>query len=52
MLADICLIPQLASATRFNVDISDLTRLAEIRAACNALDAFTRAAPDAQPDAE
>ena len=51
-LADICLIPQLASAARFNVDISDLGRLAEVRAACNALESFTRAAPDAQPDAE
>lgn len=51
-LADVCLVPQLASADRFNVDISDLTRLAAIRAACNALDAFTKAAPGAQPDAE
>lgn len=51
-LADICLIPQLASADRFNVDISDLTRLAAIRAACGALDAFRNAAPGAQPDAE
>lgn len=51
-LADICLIPQLASASRFNVDISDLGRLAEIRVACNVLDAFKRAAPDVQPDTE
>lgn len=51
-LADICLIPQLASANRFNVNISDLGRLTEIGATCNALDAFKRAAPDVQPDAE
>lgn len=51
-LADICLIPQLASADRFGVDISDLARLADIRAACEAMDAFAKAAPDAQPDAE
>lgn len=51
-LADICLIPQMASADRFNVDISGLTRLAEIRAACQALPAFADAAPMKQPDAE
>ncbi|WEK48820.1 MAG: maleylacetoacetate isomerase [Candidatus Kaistia colombiensis] len=51
-LADICLIPQLASADRFGVDITDLRRLAEIRAACEALEAFASAAPDGQPDAE
>ena len=49
-IADICLIPQLASADRFKVDISALGRLQEIRAACNALDAFSNAAPDRQPD--
>ncbi|MET3356551.1 UNVERIFIED_ORG: maleylacetoacetate isomerase [Xanthobacter viscosus] len=51
-LADICLVPQLASADRFHVDISDLTRLAEIRAACEALPAFAEAVPGRQPDAE
>ena len=51
-LADICLIPQLASADRFRVDISDLPRLAAIREACNGLAAFRDAQPDAQPDAE
>ena len=51
-LADVCLIPQLASAARFNVDISDLKRLADIQAACNSLEAFKAAAPDRQPDAQ
>jgi maleylpyruvate isomerase len=51
-LADICLVPQLASAERFRVDISGLTRLAEIRRACLALPAFAAADPMAQPDAE
>lgn len=51
-IADICLIPQLASADRFHVDTSDLPRLAAIRTACNALDAFRKAAPGVQPDAE
>lgn len=51
-LADICLIPQLASADRFRVDISGLSRLADIRRACLALPAFAAADPMAQPDAE
>ncbi len=49
-LADICLVPQLASADRFKVDIADLGRLKEIRAACNALPAFAEAEPARQPD--
>jgi maleylacetoacetate isomerase len=51
-LADICLVPQLASADRFHVDISGLGRLAEIRLACQALPAFAAADPMNQPDAE
>lgn len=50
--AEICLIPQMASAKRFNVDTSDLTRLAEVTAACNAMEAFASAVPDRQPDAD
>lgn len=49
-LADICLVPQLASAARFKVDISDLGRLAEIGAVCSALPAFAEAEPARQPD--
>jgi maleylacetoacetate isomerase len=51
-LADLCLIPQMASAARFKVEISDLTRLAEVTAACNAMEAFAAAAPERQPDFE
>ncbi|HMN70498.1 MAG TPA: maleylacetoacetate isomerase [Rhodoblastus sp.] len=51
-LADICLIPQLANARRFGVDVSAFPRLLQIEAACNALDAFQAAAPANQPDAE
>ena len=51
-LADICLIPQLASADRFHVDIARLTRLAEIRAACQSLPAFADAVQMMQSDAE
>lgn len=49
-LAEICLVPQMASAARFKVDISDLTRLAAVNAACMALDAFAAAQPERQPD--
>jgi maleylpyruvate isomerase len=52
MLADICLVPQLANARRFGCDLSRLPRLLAAEAACNALPAFEQAAPDRQADAE
>ncbi|MDB5363649.1 MAG: maiA [Rhodospirillales bacterium] len=51
-IADICLVPQMGSARRFNVDITGFPRLRAAEAACLALPAFTAAAPDKQPDAE
>ena len=51
-LADICLIPQLANARRFQTDLSGLSRLLAVEAACNALPAFIAALPAHQPDAE
>lgn len=50
-LADICLVPQLANARRFGVDVR-WQRLLDIEAACQALSAFAKAAADQQPDAE
>ncbi len=50
-IADCCLVPQLASARRFAVDISQHTQLLEIEARCLALPAFADAMPDRQPDA-
>ena len=50
-LADICLIPQMANARRFKVDLR-WPRLLEVEAACLQLEAFQRAAPEHQPDAE
>lgn len=50
-LADICLIPQLGNAQRFGVDVQ-WPRLQEVAAACAALPAFQKSAPDQQPDAE
>jgi maleylacetoacetate isomerase len=50
-LADICLVPQLYNARRFNCDLSATPGLVAIDAACRALPAFAGAAPEAQPDA-
>lgn len=51
-LADICLVPQMASADRFGVDTTPMPRLREIAAACAELRAFADAVPARQPDAE
>ena len=51
-LADICLVPQLANARRFGVEVAPFRRLLEAEAAAKALPAFTDAAPAKQPDAE
>jgi maleylacetoacetate isomerase len=50
-LADICLVPQMASADRFGVDTTRLPRLRAVVGACNDLPAFARASPASQPDA-
>jgi maleylpyruvate isomerase len=50
-LADLCLVPQLGNARRFNVELR-WPRLLAVEAACNELSAFKAAAPGAQPDAE
>ncbi len=51
-LADICLVPQMVSATRFGVDVSRLRNLPRIMASCEAHPAFAAAHPAKQPDAE
>jgi maleylpyruvate isomerase len=51
-LADICLVPQLANAKRFNISLDDFPTLVRIEQNCMALKAFQDAAPSAQPDAE
>jgi hypothetical protein len=38
------------NARRFECDLSPYPRLAAIDAACRTLEAFVRAAPEAQPD--
>lgn len=51
-LADICLVPQVANARRFKCDLSACPTVLRIEAECQTLDAFAKAAPDKQPDAE
>ena len=51
-LADVCLVPQLANARRVNTDLSQMPTLLRIEENCQALEAFQRAAPSAQADAE
>jgi len=50
-VADVCLIPQLWSARRFEVPLDPFATLVRVEAACNALPAFAAAHPDRQPDA-
>lgn len=51
-LADVYLVPQVANARRFDVDISAFPKIVAIDANCRALPAFQAAAPERQPDAE
>ncbi|WP_287496213.1 maleylacetoacetate isomerase [Pandoraea sp. CB10b_02] len=51
-LADCCLVPQVYNANRFKVDMTPFPRIAAVNAHCLTLDAFRRATPEAQPDAE
>lgn len=50
-IADICLVPQMYNARRFNSDLSAVPRLVAIDAACREHPAFAAAAPEVQPDA-
>ncbi len=50
-IADLYLVPQLYAGRRFNLDLSAFPMLLLVEAACAALPAFTKAHPDAQPDA-
>jgi len=50
-VADICLVPQMYNARRFNCDLTPYPRLNDISAHLEALPAFAKAAPEAQPDA-
>lgn len=51
-LAEICLVPQIYNARRFDVDLDDFPRLLAADEASRAVDAFARAAPEAVRAAE
>jgi maleylpyruvate isomerase len=51
-IADLCLVPQLANARRFGVDVSVYPRLLKAESAARENKAFADAAPDKQVDAE
>ena len=51
-MADICLVPQVFNAKRFDCPLEAYPTLMRIHDACQALPAFADAAPAKQPDAE
>jgi maleylacetoacetate isomerase len=50
-LADVCLVPQIYNARRYQCDLGPYPTLCRIDQRCRALDPFARAAPERQPDA-
>jgi maleylpyruvate isomerase len=51
-LADLCLVPQVFNARRFDLDMSRYPTIERIADHAAQIDAFARAAPGQQPDAE
>ncbi|EEW10889.1 maleylacetoacetate isomerase [Vibrio mimicus] len=50
-LVDVCLVPQVYNAERFNLDMSCYPTLQRVAETLRALPAFVKAAPENQPDA-
>ena len=50
--ADIALVPQMANAVRFKVDLSAFPTIRRINDECQNIEAFQKAAPQNQPDAQ
>jgi glutathione S-transferase len=50
-LADICIVPQVYNALRFDVDINQFPIINKVYQNCQRLDAFINAAPENQLDA-
>ena len=50
-MADVCLVPQVYNARRWEIALERYPTLARIDAACRELPAFREAAPETQPDA-
>ncbi len=51
-MADVCLVPPVANARRFNVPLDKFPKIVAVDAACLKLPAFDKARPDNQPDKE
>lgn len=51
-LADICLVPQVFNAQRFQIGLEPYPTISRVFDACMEMPAFQQAAPKAQPDAE
>ena len=51
-LADVCLIPQVYNARRFECDLEHYPRIRRVEANCLALEAFDETRPELQPDVE
>jgi maleylacetoacetate isomerase len=51
-MADCCLVPQLFNARRLECDLAGMPTLVAIDARCQELEAFRKAHPSVQPDAE
>ena len=50
-MADVCLVPQVFNARRFNVDLAPFPMIAAVAAHLESLPAFAAARPEVQPDA-
>jgi maleylacetoacetate isomerase len=51
-MADCCLVPQIFNAKRYNSDLTPFPTVMRVFYACMKLEAFERAQPAQQPDAE
>ena len=51
-MADCCLVPQIFNAKRYNSDLAPYSRTMRVFESCMKLEAFDRAQPSKQPDAE
>jgi maleylacetoacetate isomerase len=51
-LADVCLMPQIFNARRYEVDLEAYPRIRRVEEVCGAIPAFAEAHPAVQPDAE
>ena len=50
-VADLCLVPQIYNARRFDIDLTPFPILSRVEAVCADLPAFQAAHPSQQPDA-